>query len=207
MSFLLPLLPSLISAGAGLYGSYRENKLQKRNEKRGSNVERISKFTPQQQQVSDLINSLLTGQGQQPQGGLLGELYGDEGFEDYANPAIRAFHESIAPGIAERFAGMGAGAQSSSGFQNALAQQGSQLAQALGEFRGRQRQESLSGLLSQYLQPSEHLTSQPRGGSPLNQGLGLAGQGGLSNLTKMLTDLLQNKFGSQSTPTIGFGNR
>lgn len=196
-------IPALIQAGAGLYGQYRQGKAERRAAERGPNIERISQFTPQQQQVSDLINSILTGQGQQPQGGLLGEMFGEEGFNAYADPAIRSFNERIAPGIAERFSGVGA--QSSSGFQNALAQAGSQLSQSLGELRSRQRQESLSGLLNQYLQPSEHIVRTPRGGSALGQGLSTFGAGGGSNLMEILQNLLQEKFGSK--PTIGFGNQ
>lgn len=203
MSFLIPLLPSLISAGAGIFGSLRENKLQKRAEKRGTNVQRIPQFSPDQQQVADLINSILTGQGQQPTGGLLGETFGEEGFKAFSEPAIRAFEERIAPGIAERFSGTGAGAQKSSAFQQALAGAGSDLARNLGELRSQQRQTALSGLLNQYLQPRENVLYQPRQPSGLSKGLGALGGAGASNIVEMLTSILQDKYGSR--PTIGRG--
>lgn len=206
MSFLLPFLPSIISAGAGIYGAYKENKAQKRAEKRGPNVSRISQLDPQQQQMSQLINSILTGQGEQPKGGLFGELFGgDEGFKAYSDPAIKAYHEQIVPEIAERFSGAGAGSQSSSAFQNVLARSGQDLATGLGQMRSQQRQSALSGLVNQYLTPRENVVATARGGSPLGQGLASFGGDGLSSLTKMLTDMLQQKFGS--TPTIGRGTR
>ncbi len=207
MSFLLPFLPLIASglqAGAGLYGGYKANKMQKRQEKRGSNIERIPAHNPEQQRIFDMINSVLTGQGEQPQGGLFGEVYGDEGFKKaYADPALRMFNEEIAPGIAERFSGgLGipgaASAQGSSGFQNALSQAGSQLAQSLGEFRQRQRMESLSGLTKQFLEPREHIQATPRS-SPIAEGLANFGSGGFENMFKALMDLYGSKSGSSAT--------
>lgn len=208
MSFLIPLLPSLISAGAGLFGAHKQRKAERRAERKGPNITRVPQFNQGQQQVADLINSILTGQGQQPTGGLLGEMFGDEGFKAYSDPAIKAYQEQIVPYLAEQFSGAfgtgASGAQSSSAFQNALSRSGQELAMGLGQLRSQQRQSALSGLLNQYLSPNENVVATARGGSALGQGLGAFGAGGASSLTKMLTDLLQQKFGSQ--PTIGRGD-
>lgn len=201
MSFLIPLIPSLVSAGAGLFGAHKQRKAERRAERRGPNISRISQFDPGQQQVADLINSIITGQGQQPTGGLLGELFGDEGFKAYSDPAIKAYKEQIVPYLAEQFTGgFGpgvSGAQSSSAFQNALSRSGEELAMGLGQLRSQQRQSSLSGLLNQYLTPRQNIIASERGGSAWGQGLGAFGAGGASTLTKLLTDLLQQKFGSK----------
>ncbi len=198
MSFLLPLLPSLISTGAGLLGSYQENKRAKRAERRAGQMgqfnalpgeeKRFQQFTPEQQNITQLLQNILTGQGQQP-GGLLGETYGDQGFDAYADPVIRKYNEEIVPKIAERFSGLGSGAQSSSAFQNLLAQSGSNLARDLGEMRSRRRQESTQNLLSQTLQPQFHTRYEQK--MPTGAFQGLAGSG-FENITKILTDLLQD---------------
>ena len=209
MSFLLPLLPSLISAGAGLYGNYKQQKAERRAERRGPREERTSLLNPQQQHYYDLINSIITGEGEGPKGGLLGELFGDQGFDAYADPAIRKFNEEIAPNIAERYsAGLGipgaAGAQRSSAFQNALSHAGSQLAQSLGEFRQRQRMEALSGLTNQFLKPTEDITLRERHGqSPIGRGLGQFGGAGASGVLEQLTGWLQDKYGSGKTTAGG----
>src|SRR5574338_1040708 len=63
----------------------------------------FEKFTPEQTSLLGNLRSALTGQGQIPQGGLLGQLFSPEGFEAYAAPARREFFESTVPGLAERF--------------------------------------------------------------------------------------------------------
>jgi len=51
-------------------------------------------------------------------------------------PLMRQFNEQIIPGIAERFSGLGSGAQSSSAFQQALGGAGADLTERLGALRG-----------------------------------------------------------------------
>ena len=51
--------------------------------------------------------------------GFLEQMLGGEGFDAYRKPAMRRFNEETAPGIAERFAGIGGGL-GSSGFQQNL---------------------------------------------------------------------------------------
>lgn len=200
MSFLLPLLPSLLSAGAGLYGSYRENKLAKRAERRSGRQgqygaqpgeeKRFERFTPEQQNITQMLQNLLTGQGEQP-GGLLGETYGDQGFDAFADPEIRRFNEETIPGLAERFTNFGGGAQSSSAFQNRLFQEGSKLNRDLGEMRSRRRQTGTQALLGQSLEPQFHSRYEQRGPSGSSQALAGLGASGFEGITKILTDILQ----------------
>lgn len=207
----VPAAIGALQAGIGLYGSYKQRKQEKRAEKRGPIVERTNLLNPQQQNYYDMINSIITGQGQQPQGGLLGEVFGEEGFNKaYAEPVMRMYNEEIIPKLAERFSGAfgsgAASAQNSSAFQQALANQGSQLAQSLGEFRQRQRLGSLSGLTNQLMQRTENINiKQPHAGSGLGQGLVDLGASGGSKFFEELTNWLQTKYGASSNPSKGFG--
>lgn len=183
MGLLAAILPSLIGGGMSLFGS------RGKDEDKGGGLftrpgeeKRFERFTPQQQQLTDLLRNILTGQGQQPQGGLLGNLLGEGGFESYAQPAIRAFQEQIVPGIAERFSGGfgvpgAASAQRSSGFQQQLARSGEDLATRLGEMRGQQQQQLLGPLLQQIMQPQFHTQYTPGGPTGLATGLGQIAQG------------------------------
>lgn len=197
MSFLIPLIPHLVSAGAGLFGSYQENKRAKRAQRRAGRLgeysalpgeeKRFQRFTPEQQNITQLLQNILTGQGEQP-GGLLGETYGDQGFDAYADPEIRRFNEETIPALAERFSSFGAGAQGSSAFQQRLAQEGSNLSRDLAEMRSRRRQESTESLLNQTLQPQFHTRYEQR--VPGGASQALVGSG-FEGITKILTELLQ----------------
>ncbi len=145
------------SGGGGLFGG-------------GDQEKRFERFTPEQQQITELLRNILSGQGDQPQGGLLGSMFGEEGFKSFADPAMRMFQEEIVPGIAEKFSGLGA--QRSSGFQQALAKSGENLATRLGEVRGQQQQGLLGALLSQIMQPQFHTRYEQGGPSMFAQGLG-----------------------------------
>lgn len=99
-----------------------------------SGYKQISTLNPQQQ---SLFNQQAQGLGAiQPQimQYLQQLLSGDpSASEAFAAPYMRQFNEQIVPGIAERFAG--AGALSSSGFQQALGQAGAGLAENLASLR------------------------------------------------------------------------
>lgn len=97
--------------------------------------ERFSTLSDPQQQ---LFESLL--------GRLQGQL-GGEGAEKFAAPYQRQFEERIVPGLAERFAGLGAGSQSSSAFQQALGGAGADLQERLAALGGQREQNALSQLL------------------------------------------------------------
>lgn len=61
-------------------------------------------------------------------------------------PELRQFNEEVIPGLAEQFAGMGAGGLSSSGFRNAAVNAGASLSERLGAIRSQLRQNAAQGL-------------------------------------------------------------
>lgn len=73
-----------------------------------------------------------------------GLLDDDSEFQAIAEPELRRFKQQILPDIAEQFGG--AGALSSSGFQNAAATAGADLSERLGALRARLRQSAAEGL-------------------------------------------------------------
>jgi len=112
--------------------------------------EQIDKFDPQRQAAfNQLLQTVL------PQ--LLSSIQ-DGGFEPIAEREKQRFMQETVPSLAERFTGMGAGAQRSSGFQEALARGGSELGTnlaALGSQFGMQRQSQLMNLLGMGLTPQQ----------------------------------------------------
>jgi len=93
-------------------------------------------------------------------------------------PAMRQFNEQIIPGLAERFSGMGAGAQSSSAFQQALGQAGAGLSENLQALRSGLQFGGLGHALGYSQQPISNLQglgglglgSQAFGYAPKQQG-------------------------------------
>lgn len=87
-------------------------------------------------------------------------LSGDpELMKQFEQPYLNNFNENIAPGIAERFAGMGTGggASSSSGLQNSLAQAGRGLQSDLAAMRGNMQLQGLNQGLQYAQQPLNNL--------------------------------------------------
>lgn len=93
----------------------------------------------------DILNSPLFKQSQ----GLLQNILGtspEQQYSAFEKPIMSQFQQEIMPGIAERFAGMGA--ENSSGFQQAMGGAGANLAERLGmlkqglmsDYQGRQMQ-------------------------------------------------------------------
>lgn len=80
---------------------------------------------------------------------LQGILGGDT--SKFEAPLMRQFNEQTIPGIAERFSGAGAGAQSSSAFGQQLGAAGAGLSENLGALRGGMQMQAL-GPLMQMLQ-------------------------------------------------------
>lgn len=134
------------------------------------NLQEFDRFTPEQQALVSQLLGALTGQGG-PQGGVLGDLLNSDALE---NRAMRQFQEQTIPGLAERFAGLGA--QSSSAFQQALGQSGADLSERLAALNLQSKQGLLGPLLNMVMQPQKDRYFQPGGASGLAQGLGgLAG--------------------------------
>lgn len=116
-------------------------------------------------------------------------------------PLMRQFNEQIVPGLAERFSGLGSGAQSSSAFQQALGSAGADLSERLGALRGNLQMQAAPQALSYAQQPVSNIQNllglQTQAFSPKQMGfgkqlgLGLAGGigeglGGSSWITSLL---------------------
>lgn len=114
--------------------------------KKPKGYEVFSTLNPQQQaSLQQILSSIYQ------QGGAAGDITQNRGYQlgsqfnqdilggdtsKFEAPLMREFNEKIIPGLAERFSGAGAGAQSSSAFQNALSSSGADLAERLGALRG-----------------------------------------------------------------------
>jgi hypothetical protein len=199
MSILAALLPALISGGIGAASALTSKKPQLKK------VPTMSK--PQNALQSQILQML---QGQLGQGGSFGQaqsflqnlLSGSpESSQAFEAPAMRQFNEQIIPGLAERFSGLGAGAQSSSAFQQALGQAGAGLSENLQALRSGLQggaAQSLLGLPSQFLGSafqSPFAYMQTQGGGTLSNTLGSFGQGispGLGQLSGLMA--LKNFF-------------
>ncbi len=162
-----------------------------------SGYERFSTLSPQQSDIFNQISSMLQGQ------------LGGEGQEKFEAPYKREFQEKTIPGLAERFSGLGSGAQSSSGFRQALGASGADLSERLASLGGQQQQNSMSqlmqllGINTEGLVPEakpwwqELLTSLSGG---LSAGVGsIAGGAGGNALMSLLSNLGRKQQGS----TIG----
>jgi hypothetical protein len=140
---------ALVSAGGSAFAAY----------KGGQNKDKqMSSFTPAQESALEQALAGITGQG----GGVESALQyftdllqnNPEAFAKFEAPAMRQFNEEIIPGIAERFSGAGAGAQSSGAFQRSLGKAGATLSEQLQAMREGLRGEAgkgILGLLSQLL--------------------------------------------------------
>lgn len=112
--------------------------------------ERVSTLLPQQEKLlGNLTSAAGAGGGAFNNAanyyrGLLSDNSAD--FDAFSRPELRRFNEQIIPDIAEQFAGMGSGALSSSGFQNASVNAGTDLSERLGALRASLRQAGAQGL-------------------------------------------------------------
>jgi hypothetical protein len=133
--------------------------------------ERVSTLLPEQQGLYKQAVKAGMGQGAGGAFGTAADYYRNllsdnpADMQAFAAPEMRRFNEQIIPGIAEQFAGMGAGGLSSSGFQNASVSAGTDLSERLAALRAGLRQSGAQGLqnigqtgLQNY---SETMTTQP----------------------------------------------
>ena len=126
---------------------------------KGDRSKRRTLHTPEQQQ--HLKNYLSKGIETSPLYGsgsdFLSSLLSNEpgAFEAFEAPYKTQFQQEIAPGIAERFTGMGtgAGAQSSSALNNSLSAAGRQLTENLAYLRGGLQMQALPQALNYAQQP------------------------------------------------------
>jgi hypothetical protein len=126
----------------------------------------VKQFPLYNQQGTDLLNWLMS-QGQQ-----------NANFGNIAQNEVNRFNTQTVPGLAERFTSMGQGAQSSSGFQDALGRAGAGLGQNLA---GMQSQFGLQQL-GMGLQPQFENVMMPGRGSGMQAGA----QGAMSSISSLL---------------------
>ena len=157
-------------------------------------IEALPTMSPEQQALLGQIVGGLGGPLQAGLGNLQSLLSGEA--EAYEAPAMRQFQEQILPSIAERFTGMGAGAQRSSAFGQQLGQAGAGLAENLAMQRAQLQQQGLGQLQSMlglgFTSPFQYQTipgtegglSKLLGGvgSGIGSGIGMFGMGGLGKL-------------------------
>jgi hypothetical protein len=180
-AILATLLPALISGAFGAASAATSKK---------PGLKKIPTMSKPQEGLQNQLLQML--QGQLGQGGSFGQaqnylqnlLSGSpESMQAFQAPAMRQFNEQIVPGLAERFSGLGAGAQSSSAFQQALGQAGAGLAENLQALRSGLQggaAQSLLGLPSQFLGAafqSPFAYMQKQGGGTLSNILGGFGRG------------------------------
>jgi hypothetical protein len=137
-----------------------------------SRFERIKRFAPEQEAgVQQVLAQALAGLGA-----------GAPSFAPIKERAMRTFQQEVVPGLAERFGGLGA--RASSGFREALAKGGTDLASTLAAMEaqfGQQRFGNLMQMLGAGLTPTEEIGyfgGRPGALAPIAGGLG-AGLGGL----------------------------
>ncbi len=134
--------------------------------------ERIERIDPLRQEQ----NKLYKQQQAALQGSGTGGVYGDtadyyrdllsgQGSEAFEALLMRQFREDIMPGIAEQFAGMGAGGLSSGGFAQESGRAGTDLSERIGIMRAEFRQrgaEGLTAMAGQGMQPRDEMLFRPR---------------------------------------------
>ncbi|MBE3085562.1 MAG: hypothetical protein IMZ64_05020 [Bacteroidetes bacterium] len=69
-----------------------------------------------------------------------------QAYQNFAAPEMQNFQQQIVPGVAERFAGMGAGSQSSSAFNQTMAQEGGNLQMRLAALRSGLQMQGAQGM-------------------------------------------------------------
>lgn len=120
-----------------------------------SKIKKKKRYSPEQEQaMQDYFNNPITNDKTYQSGNeylqkILGG--GPNAFSDFEAPYLQQFNQQIAPGIAERFAGMGAG--SSSGLNNSLAQAAGGLQNQLAGLHGQLKMQALPQALQYAQQP------------------------------------------------------
>ncbi len=108
-------------------------------------MEQFSNLSPQQEGLQNqLTQSAMGGDASAYYRDLLG---GNQTYNAMAAPEMRQFREETMPGIAEQFAGMGAGGSFGGNFQSATAQAGAGLAERLASLRAQLRQQGAQGMM------------------------------------------------------------
>jgi hypothetical protein len=186
-------IPTALAAIAQLAGSIISSK-SKPNPAKTTRIDRFTK--PQQGYQNQILGGLgpATSAGLSNLQGILSNAPG--AFEAFEAPFKRQFQQETVPYLAERFSGLGSGAQSSSAFQQALGQAGAGLSQNLAALRGGLQQNALQSLLgfgTLGMQPSfESIYAKPTPGAGALFGTSL-GQFGAQLLPYGLERLLNSE--------------
>lgn len=163
-------------------------------------MKKVPTMTKQQTQLLNQMISMMGGQGglgQGMQGGidLQRQLMdpSSEAVQQFSQPYINQFEQQTVPGLAERFAGMGAmgGGLSSSGFGQALGGAGANLQATLAQLKAGLGQQAAQSLMSQYgllggmalgAQPFGYMQPGMTGGQGFMQGYAQAGFPGMQQM-------------------------
>lgn len=129
------------------------------------------------------------GQGQN----YLQGLFGENAFENFAQPYNQQFEQKILPGIAERFAGFGAnsGALSSSGFGQALSGGASDFQSQLAQLFSQLQMQGAGQLSQNYGMLQNAFGNQAQGALGYQPFAYHQNQGSTGALIPMLTGLIQ----------------
>lgn len=175
------LIPWALTTGAGLLANKISSHYGDNND-----VYQQSKLTPQQKKIEQQRLRALTGPGGEGAYGQAADYYRDlldpnsKTAQGMFAPETRRFNEETIPGLAEQFAGMGAGGLSSSGFRNAGVAAGTDLSERLGAIRANLASQGAAGLVgigNSALTPTvENLRDTPQStfGENLAEGIGSA---------------------------------
>lgn len=177
--------------------------------------------------IDDLVNQV-KGMGSQGAGNIqnsptyqsgqnwIQSLFNDpEFFKSFEAPLMRQFNEEIAPGVANRFAGMGSGgALNSSGFRNQMAREAGNLSTNIAALRGGLQQQGANQalqygqapvqnymqMLQQALQPTQNVYQPPSAGP-----FGGAFSAGMGGMMQGLANQNFGGFASGANPAAGTG--
>lgn len=177
-------------------------------------IERISNLRPgQQEDLFTQYQNAIAGEGAGGAFGDASDYYRSllSGGQDAAfeAPLMRQFQEDIMPGIAEQFAGLGAGGLSSSGFTQETGRASADLAERLGSMRAQLRQQGAQGLMGFAqggLNPVDQVLVRPREpsmfetmfgavGTGLGTGLATAASAGVGSTINQVSKLFGKKEG------------
>lgn len=190
-----PLAMALGQIGSSLLGGLTDQ----------SGYKKVSNFDKTQKGIYKRLGQQTNQLGQQGGGyeqaiGILQQYLNPESdvYKNFEAPYRQEFEQQTVPGLAERFAGMGAqgGALSSSGFGQALGAAGANLQTNLAQLKSGLQRQSIGDIINQYNKLSGGiLSAQPF--SYMDQG-----PGGLSNALSGFGGM-KNPFGA---PNLGGGS-
>lgn len=172
-------------------------------------MDKVSTQSKAQRQMNQQMMQMLSpngnlGQGYQ-QGLDLQRQYMDpssDAVQQFAQPYINEFNQKTIPGLAERFAGMGAmgGGLSSSGFGQSIGAAGANLQAQLAQLKAGLGQQAAQSLMNQYgnmsqmamnAQPFAYQQQGPSMTGGMLQGWAQGGFPGASNMSDSLANMYQ----------------